>query len=270
MRSLYLNSVFLLLLSQTLHGQGNWKVSPMVFDLRVARGDTILRSFSVYNNTDEEIEFRIYQKDWVFTREGGDLESEPGTHPRGCSAWITTAPQTFTVASRSSQSVRFTLRVPEMDRVGSHWSAIYIEPFSKPKLASRAAGEGRTISVYLQLRAKVSIVATVAGNLEQVGEITDIKVRYDPVKRNVQILSIFNNTGNTVLKCKGTVEIRDEIGEPVVSFPLKAFTSLPGYDRTVITQHSSALETGSYSALVIVDFFGDYLVAGEAFFEVRK
>ena len=66
------------------------------------------------------------------------------------------------------------------------------------------------------------------------------------------------------------MEIRDEMGEPIESFPLKSFTSLPGNEQILVTTRSVELEAGEYSALVVIDFNGDYLVAGETFFEIPE
>jgi hypothetical protein len=109
---------------------------------------------------------------------------------------------------------------------------------------------------------------TLNGNLRREGEITNVEVVLDSSLRALMIKTSFLNKGNMLLKCKGTVEIRNEMGDPIDSFPLQGFTSLPGDKRMVTSTHPIELETGEYSSLIIIDFNGDYLLAGETFFEI--
>ena len=70
------------------------------------------------------------------------------------------------------------------------------------------------------------------------------------------------------LKCSGTVEIRNDMGHTVTSFDLPLFNCFPDDKRVVKAIHPLSASPGEYSALVVVDFKGDYLVAGEAFFDI--
>jgi hypothetical protein len=249
-------------------GQGDWKAAPLYFIMNASQGDTLQGSFSVSNHSDENKQFRIYQRDWIFTEEGKEQEIEPGNYHRGCSGWIAVAPLNFTVGPNQSQEVRYTMVVPQVHEAGSYWSAIYVEPADKPRLASQVSGEGRTMSLFLQIRATISIVTTIKGQIEKKGENTSIEAAYDPLKQQLRVASVFNNNGNLLVEGKGRVEIRDQYGEPVVTFPLQKFISLPGHKRMVLMEKESNLSKGEYSALVVIDFGGDYLVAGEAFFDV--
>jgi len=252
-----------------LCAQGNWKVDPMLFSLQVLRGDTLSRAFSVLNESSEVKRFQVVTKDWVFSRTGEEKELEQGENPRGCASWVTVTPRDFTLGPGERETIRFSLSVPRRGMAGSHWCAMYVVPFDRPRLATRAAGEGRTLSIFVQLRAKVSVVATVEPGLDARGEITGIKVRYARQNRKILTDVTFSNPGNVLLQCRGRVEIRNEVGETVLSFPMNRFTSLPGLDRTVTGEQAADLVPGEYSALAIVDFGGDYLVAGEAFFRVE-
>jgi len=88
------------------------------------------------------------------------------------------------------------------------------------------------------------------------------------LQKNILIRSKILNTGNLILKCQGTIEIRDEMGEAHLVLPMKKFTSLAEDERVVFAKSAVDLQPGEYSAVVVIDFEGDYLVAGETFFEI--
>ena len=260
---------FLLLWNSTLSAQMGWQASPMVFNLNVDNGDTVTQFFTVYNRADKKQSFKVYGKDWAIDPDGRRIpEFEPGSVSRGSAGWMTTTPKNFTLEPRSSQTVRFTIVVPDTNLPGSYWAAFFVEPVERPTLASKLESEGRSISIFVQVRVKILINVTLSGDLKRDGEIANLEVELDSSQISLTIKPTFLNTGNMLLKCKGTVEIRNEMGEPIESFPLPSFTSLPGYEQVAVTTHATDLEPGEYSAMVVIDFGGDYLVAGEAFFEI--
>ncbi|MBN1825046.1 MAG: SPOR domain-containing protein [Candidatus Eisenbacteria bacterium] len=79
------------------------------------------------------------------------------------------------------------------------------------------------------------------------------------------------NTGNSILRCTGRAEIRDGGGAALDTLALGVegrFTLFPGGTRELRVSGDRDLAPGTYTALAIVDFGGDYLVAGDAVFEV--
>jgi len=261
---------FIALSFQGLFGQANWKVTPMYFNLTANKGDRISRSFTIFNASDEPQSYRVISKDWIFTKEGNDKELEPGSFSRGCAEWLSGTPQNFSLQPKGSKQVRFTVEVPQAHLPGTYWSAFFIEPADKPDLGSSASGEGRTYNIYVKVRAKVSILITLPGQQRKDGKVTNLEVEVGPLKENIKVTATFNNTGNLYMRCKGTVEIRDYQGETIESFPLKSFASLPETESIIVTDHPMKFNDGEYSALVIIDFDGDFLIAGEAFFDVTE
>ena len=242
----------------------------MIFNLTSPRGDTLTQFFTVYNKEEIARSFRVYKRDWTFTEKGHVLELEPGSHPRGCAGWLKVTPQNFTIDAKSSQTVRFTMIVPNTSKSGSYWGDIYVEPAEKPKLASKVESEGRSLTIFLKIRAKISINVTVEGDLKRAGEITNVEVTPGTEETPITVHTTFRNTSNLILRCKGRVELRDERGETVETLGLGGFKVYPDGERTIKTQIKNALNHGEYSVLSVVDFDGDYLVAGEAEFEIEK
>ena len=257
-----------ILISSYLFGQ-DWKVSPMLYKIIVARGDTISKFINVYNESDQIKNFMVYKKEWHYTEDGKEPELEPGMLPRGCANWISIAPQRFSVKPKSSRSIRYTITVPRnIDQPGSYWTALYVEPSDAPAFTSTMRGQGATFEISNQIRAKIQIYLTLDGILRKEGKIINIVVDFDGIQKAVMVQSTFVNSGNMWLKCSGTIEIRNDMGQTVASFDLPLFNCFPDDKRIINTTHPLNARSGEYSALVVVDFKGDYLVAGEAFFDI--
>jgi len=261
---------FIFFINVTLFAQDNWRIAPMGIKLSAMEGDTLVRNFKIFNEADEIIQFTINLKDYRIDEAGGELEMDPGSHKRGCASWITISPQRVTVQPHSSENVRCTFLIPDSVKQGSHWGSIFVVPDKKPSLASRFKRGDRSYEIFMQIRAKVAIHCVVEGDLKKECEITHVDAVVDSLQENLTIRSKIQNTGNVILKCKGNIEIRDEMGETHLTLPIKRFTCLAEDERTIFTKTPIHLIAGEYSAVVVIDFEGDYLVAGETFFEISN
>ena len=248
--------------------QENWKTSPMYFEITTQAGDTLTRTFTVYNESDQAKQFEIYAKDWTIEPDGNEPEFEPGEFELGCAGWITFSPQVLSIPPASSQQVRVTMIVPETVGSGNYWGALYVQAMEK-QLAGQMGQRGQSMRMFVSLRNRVAFVMTIKGSepLVREGVIDNVTARVGPDKK-LNITAQFKNTGNMMLKCTGTVEIRDSMGETVTKFPFKDFYCMVDNSRKLNVEQDIYLKTGVYTALVIVDFNGDYLVAGEALFDV--
>lgn len=252
-----------------LSAQSNWNVAPMTVELNADAGDTLTKLLNVYNKADFEQTFTVYWKDWNYNADGSMPEFDPGSLKRGCAGWLTVTPQTFTIPPKSSQTIRYTLSVPDTVSSGNYWGAIFFQTIEKPTLASKMESErGGSYSVFIQFRSKVSLNVTVNGDIIHDGVITDITINLPVENTPLTVFSTFLNTGNMRLTCKGSIELRDEMGEPLETLSMEGFSVFPDGERIIKTSKEIILDPGEYSAMVIIDFGGDYLVAGDAFFEV--
>lgn len=246
----------------------NWKTSPMYFEITTQAGDTLTRTFTVYNESDQTKQFEIYAKDWTINPNGEEPEYEPGEFKLGCAGWITFSPQVLSIPPASSQQVRVTMIVPRTVVSGNYWGALFVQAMEK-QLAGQVGKSGQSMRMYVSLRNRVAFIMTINGNKPLVREgVIDNVVASVGADKKLQVTAQFKNTGNMMLKCTGTVEIRDSMGETVTKFPLNDFYCMVDNSRTLDIRQDLFLKAGVYTALVIVDFNGDYLVAGEALFDV--
>ena len=247
-----------------------WMIVPMNFKLNLAPGDTATYSFIVRNSGDDLINLDVYIRDILHNENGSLTEIEPGGVKGGIAAWIDITPHNLSLPADKKQRVRFTVKVPGNIAPGDYWANIYVERARNPQLVARRKVKGRSISVYAITRGAIQLIATIEGEMNRSGEITNVEVTPGTEETPITVHTTFRNTGNLILRCKGRVELRDECGETVEILNLGGFKVYPTGERTIKTQIKNMLNPGGYTVLSIVDFDGDYLVAGEAEFEVEK
>jgi hypothetical protein len=231
------------------------------FDLQMPTGERGVFTFEVTNDEPEATEVTIYLGDWDITPSGELRFFEPGTLPRSAADWISVSPSRFRLEKGEAMEVRFAIDVPHGVE-GTYWAMIFAESSPRPVVE-----EGET-TVTRTMRVGIQIMETPAGTEERDGRITDIDLlSLDPLMVTID----FENTGNVRLRPEGRLEIRDTTGETVRNIPIEEFLVLPGGKRClsiVDREGRERLPPGRYIALGIIDFGGDFLVAGQISFEV--
>lgn len=246
----------------------SWSVIPMGFNFNPSPGDTLTNVLTIRNSGNIEEELIIYIKDIQYNADGNGKELEPGNLDRGMAKWITITPKNLTIKGGENKQVRFTLIIPEEIDPGSYWSNMYAESVNNPKLMSQSEVEGRKVSIFANMRYQINLNTTINGDIIKSGEITNVEIIPNDKDTSLVVNTTFKNTGNLILRCKGTVEIRDEMGETVETISLGGFKTYPECIRLIKKIIPQTLNPGEYSALAVIDFGGEYLVAGEAFFEI--
>ncbi len=248
----------------------SWSVIPMGFNFNPAPGDTITKVLTVRNSGNIEEELVIYIRDIQYNTEGNGKELEPGNIDRGMAKWAKIYPEKIIIKGGENKQVRFTLIVPEKIEPGSYWANMYAESVNNPTLMSKSEVEGKIVSIFSNIRYKINLNTTIKGDIIKSGEITNVKVIFNDNDTTLVVNTTFVNTGNLILRCKGTVEIRDEMGETIETISLEGFKTYPECIRIINKIMPSSLKPGEYSALVVIDYGGEFLVAGETFFEISS
>ncbi len=264
--------LLLFVLSVVFHSSSllgvNWSIVPLGFNFNPSPGDTLTNVLTVRNSGDIDEELIIYIKDIQYDADGNGKELEPGNIDRGLAKWTDIFPERLTVKAGENKQVRFTISIPEEIDSGSYWANMYEESVNNPTLMSKNNREGREVSIFSNIRYKINLNATVTGDYIKSGEITNIEVIPNEIDTLLVIHTTFENIGDVILRCNGRIEIRDEMGETVETLSLGDFKTYPQCIRVLKKIVPSSLMPGEYSALAVIDYGGDYLIAGEAFFEV--
>jgi len=117
-----------------------------------------------------------------------------------------------------------------------------------------------------------SVYNRLAFKLLKEGKITRLNIISSSPKSNpLRVKVEFQNTGTAFLQAEGRVEIRNEAGDIIDQIEIESSSLLPEANRLwELTYEGKELLPGKYLALGIIDFGGDYLVAGQRSFEIGE
>lgn len=232
--------------------------------LEIEAGGSYNSSLTVNNSGQEPIRIKIKLCDWDISEEGQHRYYEPGELSRSCANWVNISPMEFEVEGGESQTIGYSIDVPQ-DSKGSYWFMIDVE--SHPSLAK--VSRTRKIGVVTVGVIGIKFFQTEPTTAIKEGKITDVAIVKPEDEQPYKVAVTFQDTGNTYLRPTGRIEIKDETGKTISKIPIKKFTILPEGKRILEIPIEKKLPAGQYLTLAIIDFEGEFLVAGEAKFEVE-
>jgi len=260
--------VILTIILGAIDVQANFTVAPMRIEFQIERGRTGTSSILIRNVSEKPLSVKLFIKDFMYRPDGSEIELEPGSVSRSCSDWMVISPTFMELQPNEHRNARVTLTIPE-DSEGTYWAMIYVEQSSKPTPRG-AQGRGYSFQVNVYPRWAIRILESVPGTEEKDGQITGLTVTQESEEQPLTAFVEFENTCNSKLLCTGWIEIRDENGETIKKIEFKEFSVYPESKRINKAEIPKNLNPGEYSVLAVVDYEGEYLVAGEAFFEITK
>ncbi|MFH1854419.1 MAG: hypothetical protein ABH815_03800 [Candidatus Omnitrophota bacterium] len=262
-----LSQILVLLVFGGVDSFAAFVVTPMEFHLNVSAGEGTTNTFYIRNRGDETIALKVYAGDFWIEPDGKELFLESGTVERSCARWLEISPEELELAPGESQAIRFKIDVP-LQMTGTYWAMIFVEQATKPTIKSARRGDQQFNIISFQ-RVGVRIFENTPGTEIEGGKITEVIARWDAEVKDYTVALKFQNDGYAHLKCNGFVDIKDMKGESVNKTDLDEFSCYPRSYRMIGVPIRKKLDKGQYTALAVVDYGADYLVAGEAVFEVR-
>jgi len=265
-------SIFLLVVAAILifnqEAGATFVATPMEFYLNVPEGQEITQTFFVRNRGEETISLKVYTGDFWIDPEGKESFLEPGKVERSLAKWIEVSPEELELAPGQSQAIRFKLTMPPESK-GSYWGMVFAEQISKPTIKTAQKGQQQFNIIAFQ-RIGIRIFEDTLKTQPSGGKISQVNVSWDTATESYKVGLKFENEGDMLLKCRTTIEIKNNKGETEKGTQLEQFNCYPKASRIASGYITSALVPGKYTALVIVDYGADTLVAGESIFEVAQ
>lgn len=237
-------------------------------NLEITPGQSKTGSFWVIHSGKEPEEVSISLRDWTKDINDTNILSKPGTCPRSLAKWIDFSPITFVLEGGQKQEVTFTITIPEEER-GPHWLMFIVE--SNSKITREFESKERKFVFTISMAYGIKIRQTDPEMALDKGRITNMSIIVvNPGDSSFKVKVEFENAGTTFLEPSGRVEFRDEKGEVVDKIDVESFRILPEGKRVLeLSYEGEKLSPGEYLALAIIDFGGDYLVAGQRKFEIK-
>lgn len=250
--------------------EGRFTVSPTEIHLEVADGGRGGMPVKITNTGEKTITLKLSFGDSRFLPDGTEEEILVGGHPRSCAGWVLLSEQLLELKPGESEEIPIILEVPAGAR-GSFWSKLAVEEIAGPIPGSDSRGT-RSHRTLTPQRIGIRIFESVPGTTHRLAKIEDVMVRSITTEEFPVVHMQVKNVGNSLLHCRGWVELLDSDGAAVDT--LRAgktgrFTLFPDGYRILEATARRPLRPGNYTALAIIDLGGDHLMAGDASFVVR-
>lgn len=227
------------------------------FALDAWPGETIKTEVMVTNTGETDGVAQLYAVDATTGQTSGVVYHQKHVAPEHVGTWVALDDTELALAPGEERKVTFTLAVPEDARPGHHLGGIVVVPVASAEGTPAASSEdGETsMQVHLELRMAIAVQVTVPGAEDAEMQITGLAPGGSD---GYQTLNIdMGNTGNTMLKPRGEVVVRNDGGDIVQDLAFQLDTFLPGTAIDYATYiEGEALGVGSYEAAATL-YYGD-------------
>lgn len=222
-------------------------VSPQVIEFVIAPDKVGVGEYEVSNDGEEPIHVKVDPQDWLKKRLG--LDTIP------VEEWLTLTPMEFDVAPKSTEKVKFDIRIPS-DYEGELAAMVFFEA-----QATNAGAFG------VASRFGVSMYIAIEGTVNLDCIINDIKMTKrsdkdedgeDPGQDLMFILDI-QNKGNVHVRPTGEIKIEDENGNEYTVPIERGFPVYSGSAQDIMVLWKEAnLTSGRYKGTATVDYGNIY------------
>lgn len=232
-----------------------------VLDLRLVpgAGASAVAPFTVVNVTDRTIPVVITLQDWDRAENGDNRFYPVGTGPGSCGDRVRVAPMAFQLPPRGTRVVRVSV-ADDAPWPAACWLLAVVRSAEPPPVAPR----NRTSVTYTF---EIGVKAYVEpATLTRDGRLDDVRVEVDSAGRR-HVVATFTSTGGLQVTPKGKLEIRRADNTVAASLDFGDLPTLPGARREVRVP-VPALASGAYVGLVVFDFSGPEVLAGQVRLDV--
>ncbi len=231
-------------------------ISPPRLELVAQPGATLVATVTVLTTAASEQQITSELSDWTLDLNGNLVFFPPGSLSHSASPWLELDASDFILEPRGAREVRLALAVPE-GAEGTYQSMVFFTVLPPP-------GETQTgVGVITTARIGLAVYVTIAGTERGGSALLDL---YQVDDRS--LAAIVANTGNTVMRLGGAIELRDETGAVQHRLDVPDVPVLRESEREVVLTLPPALEPGFYVALALIEDSRGGLLAGELPLEV--
>ena len=253
-RSLFVLTALLLLVTARAADIG---LSPPRLQLSGRPGETISETVTVLTQSAGSQQIGVSVSDWLLDPEGRLVLLPPGGGDNSASAWLEPEAEGFEISGEQNRPFRISVTIPQdADLNGTYRTMVFFTVVPPPD-------ENSGVGVVTTTQIGLAVYVTVAGTEETGSELVDF---FQPDDASLT-LSIAN-TGNTVMRLGGTVELRDEAGETRYRLEVPDVPVLRESDRDVTLTLPEGVEPGFYVALALAEDSRGGLLVGELPIEV--
>ena len=200
-------------------------VTPLRLELDADPGSEITDAIEVTNLGDAPVRLKAYLQDWYLDEVGTPIFQTVGHQARTASPWVGAAPNDFLLDPGETQTVRFTVHVPESARTGGYHASIMLETNPVQTLSPEERG------VVIRGRVATILYVTVGDPPADV-QIRDM-ARVTREDGSEAVTLQLENAGEAFFRLAGALEMVGQDKDILESVELPDVPVLPGFTRTV-------------------------------------
>lgn len=223
-------------------------------------------SFRVRNASAEPLTARLTLGDWMRAPDGANLFTAAGTVAGACADKVTLFPALASLAPGEEQVVRVTYVGDSLATMC--WAAVMVSMAPRP--AAAVTGAGIAAEIRHAVKVYVTPVVTTLGVTVETLDVGAHRPRPGEAPGDTtatDVIARLRNAGNVQVRANVRIEYRSTADAVVARAEDRDVPMLPGADR-LWRSRVPALPAGRYVVLVIVDFGGAELVAGQMELEI--
>ncbi len=236
-------------LTLPLKAQTGLGLTPMKLEFPAVGGKAYSGSLFLSNSSEKKVRVRTEILDFYVDENQTPqfMERAPREAAFSCRDWISVNPMEGDVEPRSQMAARYTMRVPDGVKDGSHHCAIgFMSVPPKEEI------EG------LGVRTLVRVVATfypIVGKADIKGGISGLVLEAVPVGKKTQLRSVITleNPGWMLYRPQGKVDVVDAGGSVLETLDIVSFPVLPQRQQRFLLPLKKDLAVGRYTLRARVD-----------------
>lgn len=232
-------------------------ISPPRLELLAQPGETITATATVLTTAASEQQIASELSDWTLDSAGNLAFFPAGSLLHSAAPFLELDASDFILSPGGSREVRLAITVPA-EAEGTLHGMVFFTVVPPP---TELPGGG--VGVMITTRVGLTVYVTVAGTEQNSSELLDF---YQLDERTLAAVVV--NTGNTVMRLGGTIELRDEAGQVVHILEVPDVPVLRESEREITFTLPEGVEPGFYVALALIQDSRGGLLAGELPIEV--
>jgi hypothetical protein len=222
-------------------------ISPPEIQIRVAPGDTYRGEIIVFGSDIEPVDVLLSKTDWSLTTSGDYLMLPMGTVKRSASSWVSLASSQFRLPPKQGRRVQYTIKAPP-NISGSYWTGIMFSTVSAP-----VSSKEKQVQIGMAGRIVCSVKIDVDGSLPR-GNVERMRLKWDGESKKILAGLRVKNNGDSFIRFKGRLEVRDSQGRIANALPFEEGLVLPDSAREFsLKDYDFQFKPGFYVALAIAD-----------------
>jgi hypothetical protein len=233
-------------------------LSPARLDLTVELGETITETVTLLTDAIDEQQIQVEVSDFTLDPVGELTTLPAGSLDYSSATWLQPELTDFVLAGGEGRDFRVSVAVPnDASLEGTYHAMVFFTVVPPPS-------ETDGIGVITTTRIGLAIYVTVTNSEDNSAELVDF-FQNDEKTMTFAIA----NTGNTVMRLGGQVELRNEAGETKYVVEIPDVPVLRDSEREITLELPAEMESGFYTALALIEDSRSGLLVGELPIEVE-